>query len=302
MWDVQQSQLLVQHKLIVNDHHISFSPNEEVMVTKNANGELVFFEPITGKVISSTDGFKYNHQGCQPQFSTDNISLIDGDNSGNLVVWDCRTAEQIHCEQFTNHMITDIRHSAVKNRFYVVVHPKVDETSGTKLLCYSGSVIDTEPVRILPDKKDYIDHEDWLDIETFEICQEGHELVLSLKSIGLVDRAQIVVLDVEGKEKSRSIKLMTKYESVVSLAVNRTVILGVVHTNPLRKGMNFVEKQEAMQTERCHIHVINRKSLELIKIIVWPDVCDLEFHPNGQGLAIASYSRSVYLDKWEDLL
>jgi len=106
MWDVQQSQLLVQHKLIVNDHHISFSPNEEVMVTKNANGELVFFEPITGKIISSTGRFKYNQQGCQPQFSTDNTSLIDGDNDGNLVVWDCRTAEQIHREQFTNHMIT----------------------------------------------------------------------------------------------------------------------------------------------------------------------------------------------------
>ena len=134
IWDVQLRQLLAQHKLIVDDHHIGISPNEEVMVTKNLNGELVFFELVTGKVISSTGKFKYNHQGCQPQFSLDNSSLIDGDNSGNLVVWDCHTAKRIYCKQFNNHMITDIRYCAIKNRFYVVVNPYVVEKSGTKLL------------------------------------------------------------------------------------------------------------------------------------------------------------------------
>ena len=199
-------------------------------------------------------------------------------------------------------MITDIRYCAIKNRFYVVVNPYVVEKSGTKLLQYSESVIDTEPISILPDRQDYIDYDDWLDIETLEICPEGRELVLSLISIGQADRSQINILDVDGKEKSRSIKLATKYESVLSLTVNKTTILAVVYTNPHRKGMFSSEYQEAMKIDRCHIHAFDRNSLELIKSVVWPDVFDLEFHPNGQGLAIASYSRSVYLDKWEDLL
>jgi Anaphase-promoting complex subunit 4 WD40 domain len=54
VWDTANRSLIAQYNVIKNASHLCFSPNEKVLAVKNTNGEIVFCDPISGKILSAT--------------------------------------------------------------------------------------------------------------------------------------------------------------------------------------------------------------------------------------------------------
>lgn len=311
VWDIAERKIISAFKAIPNEDTLCFSPDEKILAVKNKNGEIAFCDPLIGSIISKSPKNKHHGIGCQPCFSYDGDFLVDGDWDGNLMVWDIRNGSLIYCKSYKNHMIHDIRYSKKTNSYYAVVYPKHNERGGTRLLQFKNTVIENEGIKISPannidrHSKDLLDiftfkkSDDWIDIITFEVDFTEDFIVAAVGKGGIIDCTRIIGIKNNNQTEQRYFFESGK-QNVWSIAIGKEVIAIAVDTHNLEKGMSYSEWIKVnKEIVNKHIYFIDKYSFNLIAIIPWRDVYDLDFHPSGIGMAIGSYSNSVYVADFE---
>lgn len=300
LWDIKERSVIAKHKLIKNEIYIGFSSDSLMMYCKNANGELVFFETLTGKLISETGSFTLNRSGGCAQFLSDD-SLIDGDSNGQIMIWDTKKSKIETYVEYKNHMIRSV--IGVSGMFYIaLVLPKHDEkSSGCRLMKFNEAVNLEKFELIKPYENTYQSLENWKNICEFCLSNDFKEIILVLDKTDQ-KTPQVLVLQDLKSSYSNSFELDKPNEYTWSVSNNDNYIIVVIHTNFYQQGMSSSEYQELNNNnETEHIHIFEKKGLKRVAKIHWPEVSRVAFHPNNQGVAIAANKNSVYLDDYSVL-
>jgi|GEM_PF-2686978 len=302
LWDIKERDVIAKYKLIKNESYIGFSVDSSKMYCKNSNGELVFFETLTGKVISETGEFKMSRLGGCAQFMSDD-RLIDGDSNGQIIVWNTDDSSVKSSIEYENHMIRGVK--GLSGKYYVaLVYPKHDEkSSGCRLMKFNEPVNLKKFELIKPNDESHRYLDNWKDISKFCFSTKFNDIFLILDKENQSSHQVLVQQNLQSNQ-SCSRLLDNPDEHVWSISTNDKYIFVVVWTNLYKKGMNHKEYQEliAKTPETKHIHIFEINGLKRVAKIYWPDVYSLTFHPNNRGVAIAADKNSVYLDDYSDLL
>lgn len=301
IWDVKKRQEINQLKLIKNEHYIGFSADGTMMYCKNGNGELVFFNPWTGRVLSETGAFKLNRSGGKAAFLPNN-NLLDGDSNGQLMIWCPESAEVKSQFVFKDHMIRGI--SVVnQDHAYALVCPKYSvKNAGTKVikLDYLDDLSDYSTIS--PVDNEHGSNGDWKPVKSFCIDHNHEGLLLALDKTPKTASQVLVNQGLTGNQVAQ-VELTSAKENICSLSVNADHVFAVVHTNFYRQGMSSREFDEIKASnETKHIHIYDKKSLQRVAKVHWPEVNQLAVQPKGTGLAIAANKNSVFLDDYSVLL
>lgn len=302
VWDVENRELLVQHKIIPNDDTIGFLPDEQAMFVKNKNGELAFFKTMSGELISATGKNPLYGAGSNAIYQEADKLLYDGSWNGELMAWKVDPLEKVFSHTYEHHMITIIVQDDDNKEFFAVVNPTVnaEKYGGSKLLAFSKLGKQEKRDWVVPTEKALSDqYGNWKPITAMDLKST---LTLALQVDGLQEPPIIANVDVATGQTAFA-ELESRHQSVWSVASNESVIISAVHTSTYRQGMTCEESQKADEgVETSHLYIHDKKSLQLIDKVFWPEVFCVSFSPDGRALAIASYEKSAYIADFEKLL
>jgi hypothetical protein len=301
IWSVKERAVTAHHKLIKSESYIGFSPDSSVMYCKNGNGELVFFETLTGKVLSETGRFKLYRSGGKAKLLTDN-ELLDGDSNGQIMLWDINDSTIKSCIEFKNHMVRGV--TGISGQFHLaLVYPKHDEkSSGCRILKFNEPVDLDKYELIKPSNEKYQWLGNWKNISKFCIGSDSKEIFIILDNLGL-KKQQVLVRQDLNSGNSDSFTFDQPNEYAWSISNNDRYVFVVVHTNLYQRGMSssdYSKLNDANETE--HIHVFDKEKMKRVAKIFWPDVYRVACHPNHKSIAIAANKKSVFLDEYSVLL
>lgn len=295
VWDVENRELLVQHKIIPNDDTIGFLPDEQTMFVKNKNGELAFFKTLSGELISATGKNPFYGAGSNAIYQAADNLLYDGSWNGELMAWSVDPLEKIFSHTYEHHMITAMVQDEGNQQFFAVVNPTVNaaEHGGSKLLAFSKLGKQEKRDWVLPTEQALSDqYGNWKPIIVMNFTST---LTLALQVDGAREPPIIANVEVATGQTAFA-ELESRHQSVWSITSNESVIISAVHTSTYRQGMTGEESQKADEgVETSHLYIHDKKSLQLIDKVYWPKVFGVAFSPDGRALAIASYEKSAYI-------
>ncbi len=305
LWNINERSEIAAHKLIKHESYIGFNSDSTMMFCKNGNGELVFFETLSGKIISETGRFKLNRSGGCAQFMSDD-SLIDGDSNGRLMIWNTDSETESCFFEINNHMINEVVKGNNSSSYFVLVCP-IDclanlGNKGSKIFYYQEPLKINKPKYIVPNDKNFKKHRNWKSISKFCLSSDEKNIILILNKQDKLSKQTLVQQDLQSSY-SNSFEFDKPNEYAWSVNSNDKFIFVVIHTNFYQHGMSSAEYQKLNNNnETEHIHVFEKEGLKRVTKIHWPEVYSVAFHPNNNGVAIAACKNSVYLDDYSVLL
>lgn len=300
IWGIKERSIIANYKLIKSESYIGFSPDSSIMFCKNANGELVFFETLTGNVLSETGSFNLSRLGGEASLVS-NKELFDGDSNGNLFLWNTADATVKCCIEYENHMIRGVRKLG-ENSYLALVYPKYNEkSSGCMLMKFNEPVNLNDFELIKPHDSKYQWLGNWKRIRKFSTSNESNEIIVLIEKADQNTPEILVKQDLQSNY-SYSYELEKSNEYTWSLSSNNTYFFVVIHTNFYQQGMSSSKYQELKNNnESEHIHIFEKEGLKRVAKIHWPDVSRVSCHPNNKSIAIAADQNSVYLDDYSVL-
>ncbi len=327
IWDVADCKVIGQYKVIKNDDHIGFSPDETVMFSKNDNGDIVFFETLTGNIIAKSKPSKYYGLGGCPQFSADGKYVFDGTprnagmvfdekenrwqdrRTGKLQIWDVNTAEkQVVWENEDYGLDGDMLVSRKNNQYFIQAQQQYQIEEGhigdSAIFSFRGTPNADNIAEILPRTKKYRSKNGrWNYIERIALHESTNKLFVAIDGKYWGEPPSIIIRDLVTDDE-QIIVLDKTHQYVRDMAINDEVILVAVHTNHYQKHWTNEEYEHAKQSLNWYqLYLYKRSTLENVKTINWKDdIFALDFHPNGKGVAIGAAKDAIYLDDYRKLL
>ncbi len=292
IYDIQERELVAEHKVITNDSYIGFSEDEELMFSKNTNGEIAFFKTLDGARVSYTGKFHHYGEGSQPQFCSDGTLLYDPTWRGGLKVWDTRFAKCIDEYDFDGWTLSALLKLNDRQMYVFSTSSKHPSVGHSRLYAFCDGPAPLKFDEMHPDNSQLKNGTTWHDIDTFAACANGPSLFLSVRPKGECGLISRVNLD-NGANKFA--QLEAPNIRIASMASNGAAIAAVAHTYSDSKLTSGKWKQWKNENETEHLLFFDSERMELVSKIHWPEAQSVCFHPDGNGLAIASRKRSGFL-------
>ena len=229
VWDIAQRKKSTEHKLIKNESYIGFSEDEELMVAKNTNGELVFCKTHSGEVISSTGRFRRYMEGSRPCFSECGKLLYDPSWGHGLKVWETGSAECVGQYDFDGWTLSGLVKLSGSSRYVFASSSRHPRVGYSKLHVFSASG-DKLQFREIPPPEPKLKNEDvWQDIDTLAISAATSSVVLVVRPNDGGELLVNVNLETDVTVIQRTSRNNHRTESLSS---NDDIVATVVHRNP----------------------------------------------------------------------
>jgi WD40 repeat protein len=294
IWDTANRSLIAQYNVIKHASHLCFSPNEKVLAVKNTNGEIVFCDPISGKILSATGKFAYYREGRRPAFTSNGEHLIDGDWNGVLRLIAVAGAKEVEVHDFSSgYMFGPIEAHTASATFVAALNAKSSTRGGSKLLLYrEGQPLD-RPTRIHPSDSRLSLDGGWRRIKMMALHPSGKSVALGLDS-RTPDEPDLIALVALDGSSTKCIELESRSHNAYGLAWSQPgIVCFTVHENAWRQGMSSLEYR-ALKDQNIYEHVHLYSDTSLLPLAEWPwkGARGVAFSPDGSALAIASSGKA----------
>jgi WD40 repeat protein len=290
IWDTIARKIVSQFKVISNEHYVAFSPDEQTLAVKNTNGELVFCDVLSGRVISETGKYTMNRQGSRPAFTADGRHLIDCNWTGVMRLVEVATAKDAAVRDFgSDYMFADVGITST-NRCVVALGAKDGTRGGGKLFLFDDPFDINEPVLIPPLAPHQATEGGWRRwIDGIALHPSGDKLALYFTWRTAEEPNSIELISLTSGQ-SQTILLDSRSHAVEGLAWSESgVVCASVHENLYKQGMAHAvwQKLKASGTHE-HLHFYSDTTGDLLARWPWPDAWQVAFSPNGTGFAVGS--------------
>jgi hypothetical protein len=264
------------------------------LAVKNTNGEIVFCDPISGKILSATGKFSNYREGRCPAFTSNGEYLIDGDWNGVLRLIAVAGAMEVEVHDFSSrYMFGPIKAHAASATFVAALNAKSSTRGGSKLLLYrEGQPLD-QPTQIHPSDPRLSLDGGWRHIDMMALHPSGKSVALGLASRTLDEPSLIALVALDGSS-TKCIELASHWHYVHGLAWSQSgIVCFTVHENTWRQGMSSSEWRALRgQNVSQHVHLYSDSSLLPLAEWPWKGARGVAFSPDGSALAISSTDKA----------
>jgi hypothetical protein len=290
VWDLERREVIAEHKLIKNEKSLALSPGGEVLAVKNTNGEIVFAETRTGRVISSTGPFRMNRDGGRPQFTRDGKALVDGDWNGTLRLIAVDDAREVDRREFgSGYMFDGIVAARGARRLFALQDAKDGTRNGTRIVSMGDDGDIHTTGEVAPVTREQAKGTGWTTVQQFAVDPQASRMALVLQGRSMSDPNTLEVVEL-GAGRSISTPIGSRMHFALGLTCSREGLVAVsVNENLPRKGMSMADHRSAHESiEHSHVHIYDAQHLDLLARWHWKGAWTVDYSPSGEALIVIS--------------